>query len=42
MYSNLQPVVAVLIAWWLLGETPTWWQGVGTSCIVGGLLLTRT
>jgi drug/metabolite transporter (DMT)-like permease len=42
MYSNLQPVVAVLIAWWLLGETPTWWQGVGTGCIVGGLLLTRT
>ena len=42
MYSNLQPVVAVLIAWWLLGETPTWWQGIGTGCIVGGLLLTRT
>jgi drug/metabolite transporter (DMT)-like permease len=41
MYSNLQPVVAVLMAWWLLGETPTWWQGVGTACIVGGLLLTR-
>lgn len=42
MYSNLQPVVAVLMAWWLLGETPTWWQGVGTGCILGGLLLTRT
>ncbi len=42
MYSNLQPVVAVLMAWWMLGETPTWWQGVGTGCIVGGLLLTRT
>jgi drug/metabolite transporter (DMT)-like permease len=42
MYSNLQPVVAVLMAWWMLGETPTWWQGVGTACIVGGLLLTRT
>jgi drug/metabolite transporter (DMT)-like permease len=42
MYSNLQPVVAVLMAWWLLGETPTWWQGVGTGCIVAGLLLTRT
>lgn len=41
MYSNLQPVVAVLMAWWLLGETPTWWQGVGTTCILGGLLLTR-
>ena len=42
MYSNLQPVVAVLMAWWLLGETPTWFQGVGTGCILGGLLLTRT
>jgi drug/metabolite transporter (DMT)-like permease len=42
MYSNLQPIVAVLMAWWLLGETPTWWQGVGTGCILGGLLLTRT
>ena len=42
MYSNLQPVVAVLVAWWILGETPTWWQGVGTACILGGLLLTRT
>ncbi len=42
MYSNLQPVVAVLMAWWMLGETPTWSQGVGTACILGGLLLTRT
>lgn len=42
MYSNLQPVVAVLVAWPMLGETPTVWQVVGTVCIIGGLLLTRT
>jgi drug/metabolite transporter (DMT)-like permease len=42
MYSNLQPVVAVLVAWPMLGETPTPWQVVGAVCIIGGLLLTRT
>jgi drug/metabolite transporter (DMT)-like permease len=41
MYSNLQPVIAVLVAWAFLGETPTVWQGVGAGCIMGGLLLTR-
>lgn len=41
MYSNLQPVIAVLVAWPLLGETPTVWQGLGAGCIIGGLLLTR-
>lgn len=42
MYSNLQPVIAVLVAWAMLGETPTIWQGLGAACIIGGLLLTRT
>ena len=42
MYSNLQPVIAVLVAWPMLGETPTVWQGVGAAGIIGGLLLTRT
>lgn len=42
MYSNLQPVVAVLVAWPMLGETPTIWQVFGAMCIIGGLLLTRT
>lgn len=42
MYSNLQPVIAVLVAWPMLGETPTPWQIVGAVCIIGGLLLTRT
>ena len=42
MYSNLQPLIAVLIAWPLLGETPTAWQGVGAVCIMSGLVMTRT
>jgi drug/metabolite transporter (DMT)-like permease len=42
MYSNLQPIIAVLVAWGMLGETPTVWQGVGTACIMGGLVLTRS
>jgi len=42
MYSNLQPVVGVLMAWLLLHETPTVWQLVGAASIMGGLLLTRS
>lgn len=42
MYSNLQPVIAALVAWPMLGETPTVWQAIGAVCIIGGLLLTRT
>jgi len=42
MYSNLQPVIAVLVAWAMLGETPTVWQGIGTVSIMTGLVLTRT
>jgi drug/metabolite transporter (DMT)-like permease len=41
MYSNLQPLIALLVAWALLGEVPTPWQGVGAVCIMAGLLLTR-
>jgi drug/metabolite transporter (DMT)-like permease len=41
MYSNLQPVIAVLVAWGMLGEVPTIWQGLGTMCIVGSLMLAR-
>lgn len=41
MYSNLQPVVAVLVAWAMLGEVPTLVQGVGAGAIMAGLLLSR-
>jgi drug/metabolite transporter (DMT)-like permease len=42
MYSNFTPVVAVLAAWLLLGETPTLWQGLGAGGIFTGIWLTRT
>ena len=41
MYGNLQPVIAILVAWIFLNELPTVWQGVGTGTIMGGLFLTR-
>jgi drug/metabolite transporter (DMT)-like permease len=41
IYGNLQPIVAILVAWVVLHETPTIWQGTGASAIVGGILLTR-
>ena len=42
MYSNVQPIIAVIFAWAVLKETPTVWQGIGMACIMSGLLLTRT
>lgn len=42
MYSNFIPVVAMLAAWAMLGETPTAWQLLGASGIFGGIYLTRT
>jgi drug/metabolite transporter (DMT)-like permease len=42
VYSNLQPVIAILVAWIFLSETPTIWQGIGTGTIISGLFLTRT
>jgi drug/metabolite transporter (DMT)-like permease len=42
MYSNIQPVFAVVAAWLVLGELPTLWQGVGAASIMSGLLLTRS
>jgi drug/metabolite transporter (DMT)-like permease len=42
MYSNLQPVIGVLMAWLLLHETPTAWQIIGAVSIMSGLLLTRS
>jgi drug/metabolite transporter (DMT)-like permease len=42
VYGNLQPVIAIGVAWLFLKETPTLWQGVGTGTIMTGLFLTRT
>jgi drug/metabolite transporter (DMT)-like permease len=41
MYSNLQPVVALIVAWIALGEQPTLVQVLGAAAIMCGLLLTR-
>jgi len=41
MFGNLQPLVAVMMAWALLGEVPTIFQGVGAAAVIGGLYLAR-
>lgn len=42
MYGNLQPVVALIVAWIALGEQPTVMQVCGAVAIMAGILLTRT
>ena len=41
-YSNLQPVIALAVAWAFLHEVPTPWQVVGVATIMSGVLLTRS
>ena len=41
MFGNLQPIVAVLFAWFVLGEVPTLFQGAGAATVIGGLYLSR-
>lgn len=41
LYANFQPIIALVVAWLTLGETPTVWQIVGAATIVGGVVLTR-
>lgn len=42
MFAQLQPMIALLAAWPLLGERPTVAQVAGCAAVMGGLLLTRT
>jgi len=42
MYSNLQPIFAVIVAWLVLSETVTVWQIAGAISIISGLVLTRS
>jgi len=42
VYANLQPIIALLVAWAFLSETPTIFQGVGAATIIAGVFLTRT
>lgn len=41
LYANLQPFVAILVAWRFQNDIPTIWQVMGFLCITGGLLLAR-
>lgn len=41
MYSNLQPVIALIVAAVALHEQPTTWQLVGAASIMGGLVVSR-
>lgn len=41
MFGNLQPIVAVLVAWIALAEVPTVFQGAGAASVIGGLYLSR-
>lgn len=41
MFAQLQPAIALLAAWPMLGERPTAWQVAGTVAVMAGLLLTR-
>lgn len=41
MFAQLQPGIALLAAWPMLGERPTAWQLGGATAVLGGLLLTR-
>lgn len=42
MYSNLQPVIALLVAWMAFGDRPGVVQVAGVVVITTGLVLTRT
>lgn len=41
MFGNLQPIVAVAVAWVALNEVPTLYQGAGAATVLGGLYLSR-
>jgi drug/metabolite transporter (DMT)-like permease len=41
IYSNITPIIALLVAWPALGETPTWGQLAGAAVIFGGIYLVR-
>lgn len=42
MYSNVQPLMAMAVAWLTLHEMPTVWQFSGAVLIMSGLLVART
>lgn len=42
MYGNLQPAIALVVAWIALSEQPTVWQMTGAAFILAGLFISRT
>ena len=42
VYANIQPIIALFVAWFTLGEVPTMWQGLGAATIVTGVFFTRS
>jgi drug/metabolite transporter (DMT)-like permease len=42
MYSNMQPILAMGVAWLSLGEVPSRWQLAGVVFIMTGLLVARS
>jgi drug/metabolite transporter (DMT)-like permease len=42
MYSNMQPFLAMAVAWATLGEAPSRWQTAGALFILSGLVIART
>ena len=42
VYLNLIPVIAVVIAWWWLGEELTPGQMVGAGAVIAGIGLSRS
>jgi drug/metabolite transporter (DMT)-like permease len=42
MYSNMQPILAMAVAWLSLGELPSRWQAAGATFIMTGLLIARS
>ena len=41
IYANLPPVVAVIVAWLVVGDRLALLQGVGGAVVLGGIMLTR-
>ncbi len=42
MYGNLQPLIALGVAWVVLSERPSRWQLLGAAFIMGGLIVSRS
>ena len=39
VFGNISPLVTIVLAVWILGETFTLWHGIGTALVICGILL---